>query len=334
MLVVPQKNSVLPVATTVKHSDEPNEDFQVKVPIQGVLFNGQYCFDVVLTTDLNRITGPLRGDPKHPQALVKHREIMLTLLKDLTTVDLCFSFPSDKSCSNFGLWAHQTILKRYKPLAEFINSPPAKESKERKIVRFKGDKSRDSSRSSDSYSGESDEGDESEYEEDDDRCCLLIDDEFMMATICALLMYVYTGDIELSVDTSKFAIKQSEGDGSTSGQGKNSTRHPLGLDSGWRFKDVTWMDLLKAADYYGVTDLQARCEEEVIASINESNALDILFNVGQKYKDIKLEAIDYIANMMGSLFNQERDPFAPYKDHPSCYELMVEVMRHKGNQGL
>ncbi|KAF8914560.1 hypothetical protein BGZ58_005698, partial [Dissophora ornata] len=58
--------------------------------------------------------------PKRVEAISKNYDVMQILLKDIYSVDVCFVFDCDKTYSNAGLWAHRSILSRYKTFAKAI----------------------------------------------------------------------------------------------------------------------------------------------------------------------------------------------------------------------
>ncbi|KAF9401826.1 hypothetical protein BGX21_000464 [Mortierella sp. AD011] len=293
----------------------------VTIPDWKVLHNDEYCFDIVLSVKekLERHTEVLELEPQ--DAVTKSCEIMMTLLGDIHSVDVCLVAESDKTCSNVGLWAHRAILSRYKGFENAIQTACK----------------RLSSTSEDMAKltiGDGDSSSSTTVQGDDILGPLLIPVErFTLATLCVLLRYVYTGQINLSAETNKHAISMTEStltlEGITS-RCKESVRwHPLGTDSPWKFKDVTWGELLVASDYYGVLDLKTLCESEVISSMNQSSVVETLFTIGCKFDKIKECALNHIVGNMATLFPEGKDPFSLYKDHPMCHDLLVESIRRK-----
>ncbi|KAG0347276.1 hypothetical protein BGZ54_004951, partial [Gamsiella multidivaricata] len=142
--------------------------------------------------------------------------------------------------------------------------------------------------------------------------------------------------IERSADASKHAICTSESQlvsqtlRGAKPQQESIRWSPLESESPWKFKDVTWEELLVAADYYGVTDLRTRCEQAVIDEINQSNALQTLFTIGCSFEKVKESALDYLVENMATLVvDGGSDPFEPYETHPKCHSFMLELMRGK-----
>ncbi|KAG0289636.1 hypothetical protein BGZ98_003765 [Dissophora globulifera] len=105
--------------------------------------------------------------------------------------------------------------------------------------------------------------------------------------------------------------------------------NPLDVDSPWKFKDVTWNELLLAASFYGLTELQARCEDAMIAGLDATNAVEVLFSAGCHFEKIKNAAMDLIVGKMASMVLGDKEPFASYKDHPDAYDFLMELMRRR-----
>jgi hypothetical protein len=246
---------------------------------------------------------------------------MLSLLKDVHSVDTCFIFTSDKSCSNLGLWAHSAILSHYKGFDELIKKATRAASPEQ------ASKSEDSLDKSASIQPASDMA--------ESLCVptsLTIEIKgFSLATMCSILYYIYTGEARILVNTDQYAISKAESTlvlHDSMGKARESVRwDPLDVDSSWKLKDVTWEELCLAAEYYGLDELQTRCEKEVLQLMDKSNVVDILFHVGLHVKEVKTQALKFIAEQMDSLFVDGNDPFESFKDHPKCHEMLVEVMR-------
>ncbi|KAG0350657.1 hypothetical protein BGZ54_003695 [Gamsiella multidivaricata] len=108
--------------------------------------------------------------------------------------------------------------------------------------------------------------------------------------------------------------------------------NPLASESPWKFKDVTWEELLVATDYYGMTDLRTRCEQAVTDGINQNNALQMLFTIGCSFEKVKESALDYLVKNMATLVVDGSDPFEPYERHPKCHSFMLELMRRKAKR--
>ncbi|KAF9114087.1 hypothetical protein BGX27_000140 [Mortierella sp. AM989] len=304
----------------------------VSIATRKVQYKDKYLFDIVLSTEekltQTRIVESemVKMEPEidRQDATTMNREIMLMLLRDIHSVDLCFVFESDKACSNMGLWAHRVILSRYNGFENAIQMA-CKDL---------------SSASEDMASltiGDGDSSKSSTTKRDADILgpLLIPIKKFNLATFCVLLRYIYTGEVRLSVEADKHTLSTNESTlvvESIVSKRKESVRwHPLGSDSPWKFKDVTWGELLLAADFYGVKDLRLLSEKKVISAISKSTVVETLFTIGTQFDKIKGFALDYIVDDMAALFPKGENPFAPYKNHPEYDEMLVELIHRKAN---
>ncbi|KAF9358333.1 hypothetical protein BGX26_001990 [Mortierella sp. AD094] len=268
--------------------------------------------------------GPKVVEPQ--DANIDYHKIMLTLLKDIYSVDVCFVIESDETCSNVGLWAHRAILSRYKGFQDVIQTacktiPSTSEDMANLTI---GDDYKSSSSTT--------------AQDDDILGPLLIPvEKLTLPTLCVLLRYIYTGQINLSAEADKHAISTTEStlvlQGIMSGRKESVRWHPLKSDSLWKFKDVTWEELLLASDYYGVMDLRSRCEKEVISAMKQPTVVETLFTTGCSFYKIKDSGLNYIVDNMTSLFSKGKDPFALYKNHPECHDMMIEIFHRKIAKG-
>lgn len=165
-------------------------------------------------------------------------------------------------------------------------------------------------------------------------------EKFSLATFCALLYYIYTDEVHLAIDTDRFAISAGEGSlvwrDPTTGKTRDSVRwHPTDRTSPWKLKDVTWNELLEAADHYGISNLRANCLRKVISGMSNSNVVEILFSKSVSGVEVRQAAMEYIVEYWGSIFQKgndgsdEVDPFAAYKGHEDCHDVLIELMHMK-----
>ncbi|KAF9132066.1 hypothetical protein BGW39_000861 [Mortierella sp. 14UC] len=288
---------------------------QCLISIDKVADDEMYRFDIVFSTakDIAR---------KQASPPFKSREIIPLLLKDANTVDVCFTFTSDKAYSNIGLWAHRVVLSRFKVFAQL----------------FEKEDSHHLSMSKAKNKTESDDESTRTISDDltpappiDSRAIMIKVDKFSLATFCALLYFVYMDEIDLSVDTSRFVLSVSEGSlvwRDAEGKIRDPVRWPpLDQGSPWKLKDVTWHELFEAADYYGFSDLRSHCLNGTLNALNEQNAVRLVFSCDP---DVKRMATQFIVDRMDVFFKKGNgDPFAAYKDHPDCHEVLVELMQLK-----
>jgi hypothetical protein len=296
------------------------------VNISKVTDDDMYRFDIVFSTG-KEIARKLAPTP------FKNREIIPLLLKDANTVDVCFTFTSDKVYSNIGLWAHRVVLSRFKDFAELI----AKEESQQLLMSKDKDK-KDKVMEKGSNDVPSSAGDPARTNTNDptlapsidSRTILIKVDKFSLATFCALLYFIYMDEINLSIDTSRFVLSVSEGSMVwRDGEGKSRNTigwPPLEQSSPWKLKDVAWDELLEAASYYGFSDLRSYCLNGTLEGLNEQNAVQLVFSHDPV---VKRMAKEFIVENMDTFFKDNEDPFAAYKDHPRCHELLVELITFK-----
>ncbi|KAF9358337.1 hypothetical protein BGX26_001994 [Mortierella sp. AD094] len=173
--------------TTTAHKFDDCSHAQVRK----ILHNGKYCFDIVLSNNGNppeKQAEVLEVDIQH--AMTKNHEVMLILLRDIHSVDVCFVFESDKTCLNVGLWAHRAILSRYKGFENAIHTAnKAMSSSSEDMANLTIGES-DVSSSSTSVQADVILGP-----------LMIPVEKFTLATLCVLLRYIYTGEINLSAET-------------------------------------------------------------------------------------------------------------------------------------
>ncbi|KAG0060957.1 hypothetical protein BGZ89_011847 [Linnemannia elongata] len=304
---------------------------QCVIDIDKVVDDGMYRFDIVFSTH-KEIARKLTPPPS------KSREIVSLLLKDPNTVDVCFTFSSDKVHSHIGLWAHRVVLSRYKVFAQLIEKEDAHQ---RLVSNANGDKDKDKVTTTIKVESDAEstrtisDNISSPASSIDSRAIMIKVDKFPLATFCALLYYIYMDEIDLSVDTSRFVISISEGGSFVwrDSEGKIRELHPsicwppLDQVSPWKLKDVSWDELLEAADFYGVSELRSHCLTGALNGLNEQNAVRSVFSCDA---DVKRMAMKYIVDRAEVFFEKgKQDPFLAYKEHPDCHEVLVKLMQMK-----
>ncbi|KAG0207727.1 hypothetical protein BGX33_006668 [Mortierella sp. NVP41] len=300
-----------------------NHMHQCVIDIQMVEDDGMYRFDIVFSTS-KEIGKKLACPPK------RSHEITPRLLKDINSLDVYFTFPSrDKKYSVVHLWAHRAALSRYKAFAQLFGRMSTDRSSGSKADSNKKDKpSSASTIKHGSYA-------KSECNVCEDRVIETKVEKISLATFCVLLYYIYTDEIDLSIDISRFVLMVKAVGTSQVwrvSEGKNQDSEGWNyLDKGlpWELKDVTWAELLMAAEYYGITELQARCRAGALNSLSERNAVRLLFS---KDPFVKSEAMSFVVNQMGSFFENIRDHFAPFNDHPGFNNILMELLQIKAKK--
>lgn len=236
-------------------------------------------------------------------------DIIPLLLKDANSVNVCFNFTSDKTYSNVGLWAHRVILARHKAFAKLLKrqdelqslvaSTAMAENEYDKATKVESDAESNCTVSADGNPTSS-----SIAAAGETRSLVLKVEKFSLATFCALLHYIYTDEVHLAIDADRFAISSGEGSlvwrDPTTGKTRDSVRwHPTDRASPWKLKDVTWNELLEAADHYRISDLRTKCLGEVISGMNQSNVVGTLFNKSVNGVEVRQAAMEFIVKNWG-----------------------------------
>jgi hypothetical protein len=320
----------------------------------------QYSFDIVFSSEVSVKEHPSYFIQRNDLVLSpapKSNDLILTLLKDPASVDVAFMFTSDKAFSGVGLWAHSAVLSRYKVFEELIQHGKAIQSSTTNIRGKSGvdelDVKVNIDSDLDSYcelTGGGDNTADSALSDATatslyDRAIVIKVNKVSLKTMCTLLYYIYTnGTVDRSVKLGRFAISRRvvnelTDDPSdapmlwcdTEGRFDGSHEwHPLEHSSPWKLRDVSWDELLEVATLTQLSDLQALCRVGVIDRINESNAVDVLFGTSAAIDpEIKEAAMVTIVKNMGTLLNEDKDPFLPYRNHPDLPDLLIQIMRLK-----
>ncbi|KAI1314585.1 hypothetical protein EDD11_001968 [Mortierella claussenii] len=313
------------------------------IGVKEVLHDGKFCFDIVFSTSnqpllmINASKQASEAELYSNNTSSGSHDRMLILLKDIYSVDVCFVFNEDKSCSHEGLWAHRSLLSMHPAFISMI------ENASQHPLSVSDD---DFTQLSIANSHDEDEEDNSRQGTNESAMMdkrayysavpiIIPVSKFSMATFCTMLRFIYTGDIYLSVDTNQYAISRTVSPEALQGMAGISKEsvlwHSLETDSALTVKDVTWEELLVAADHFGITDLRVRCESEVMGAIDLKNVFSTLFSLGCQYTRIKEAALKFIVKNLTRLIVDDQDPFKPFKDHPECHAMMFEVLRRRSS---
>ncbi|KAG0035350.1 hypothetical protein BGZ82_005308 [Podila clonocystis] len=273
------------------------------VDLASVQVKQRLDFDIVLSTCLSVDV------PSKPQdEAQKFTTFTPSLLKDIATMNMAFTFGFSGSPRNVALWAHQSILSQQPILAALMSKLQDVESGPSAPEAVSGVKTTHVT-------------------------------EYSLEAYCALVRYLYTSEIKLEVDLTDFAVgcppdkpfsvsckKLPSVDGLFAPAALPSSSKVLVSN----FKrNTNWHELFAMADCYDVKYLRKYCREKVVDSITDENALQILFDFAYKYDDMKETLLEIVAKDMNKLFGQDRDPFEEYKDHPERYALLVKALQLK-----
>ncbi|KAK3806297.1 MAG: hypothetical protein J3Q66DRAFT_392930, partial [Benniella sp.] len=240
MHIIPHKNQEISTTSASFQNSNGTQSVTGSIFASKVIFGTQYRFDIVLSASKDLAH---RTIPKSLLFSVSSgREILLSLLKDVHSVDVCFVFTSDQSYPKVGLWAHRTILSRHKVFEELI----LKATKALETTK-ESTKVASPERGQDAGDPREPTGKEEEETSGEPSILTIPIDKFSLATMCSILYYIYSGQVQLSITPSQFAISKSESAlvlYDSKGKTRESIRwDPFSADSAWKLKDVTWQEL-------------------------------------------------------------------------------------------
>ncbi|KAF9084550.1 hypothetical protein BGX29_002486 [Mortierella sp. GBA35] len=268
-------------------SNEPS--LKSKFPAKKVFCDGKYDFDIVLSTnpELTRafaiippapapIPKPVPDPEPASSPASKLKGLGTMLLKDPTSVDVCFTFSSDKTYSDIGLWAHRCILSQHESFAKLIREAAMVHSLGN-IVLAEKESNADTDSDTESISNISIDSmlttataatAEGVSVGVASKELVIKVDKVSLATFCVMIYYIYTGEINRSVDPIRFVLSNTDKATlvwrDSTGKIEDSVGwRPLDQGSSWRLKEVTWKELRDAAAHYGLEDLQAIADQEL-----------------------------------------------------------------------
>lgn len=281
----------------------------VKVDMTAVQVKERLEFDILLSTCISTVQ-ILR--PKSTVTRLKY--VMVSLMDDIATTNMAFTFGYNGSARNIALWAHQSILKQIPTFHSLIS----------KLKDLEGDSSSSGALSSVKTAHVT---------------------EYSLEAYCALIRYIYCDTIDLHVNLDHFPIGRAPTkpfspsckerlviDGPFWPTVPLSKRPPSTKPSSDNVNlhhhlDATWEELFQLADCYQVEVLRAYCQEQIVEGLDSSTVLDVLFRYAYRYPDLKESVLEFVAGSMTELYAKSKDPFAAYAEHPQRHELMSEALR-------
>ncbi|KAG0214267.1 hypothetical protein BGX33_002289 [Mortierella sp. NVP41] len=289
-------------------------------------------FDIVLSTEETMARTP-------HNLPTKNHDILPDLLGDSRSVDVCFVFPSDDTYPNVRLWAHQLVLERASILdqALFDDHSSSMAELNNKLTELtellsKNNRFKELTKRLPKSKGTTG------YNRISPTTPGNVDmQQYSLATFCALLRFIYTGEIRTTVDLADFVLS-TPADAGNKPYGTlyhheeyrdspliqwNLQRHY----SGGAVKATSYQDLMLVAHHYRLYDLAESCQDMVVLELDTRNICNFLLNVVPVYPQIKEPALEYVMRNRDVLLGGGRDMFADYKDHPDCHKLMVEIMQ-------
>ncbi|KAF9302078.1 hypothetical protein BGZ74_005885 [Mortierella antarctica] len=280
--------------------DEEMLDFAIVLSTKASVDMASVSIDSIFEEPTFEAPIPNEPRPAHDEyELPVTKNYALTLLQDITTMNMAFTFGLNGSARNVALWAHQSVLSLEPSLFSLFN----------KLKNVDGDPS----------APEAVSGVKTTHVT-----------EYSLDAYCALFRYLYTNEIQLEVDLNDFAI----GRPPNKPFSPSCKKRPEvdGLFTPTTLRTTTWQELFSVADCYGVVDLRMYCFGKIVNSLTDQNVLDVYFELAYKYEDMKVIVLEYVFDSMDKLFAADGDPFEAYKDHPEKHSLMIKVMQHKFGQ--
>ncbi|KAF9083622.1 hypothetical protein BGX23_011284 [Mortierella sp. AD031] len=225
------------------------EQLQSKVNAVKVFDGNKHDFHIILSSgqDLTRKTVPPR---------CKHLEILSLLLKGSIVTVVFIYFAPDLACTNssLGLWAHRCVMSPYAAFHKLISEGEELVNKKKSAQEI-----------------DETAGDISAAIALTGGIPILVD-KCSLSAFCALLYYIYTGDIDLKLDMTRFLCHRDNG--------RDNSWSLSSLMVGNEFSttpDTTWGELMEAADYYGITELGQQCRRGTINGLDKTNVIGVLF---------------------------------------------------------
>lgn len=268
-----------------------------------VQVKGRLDFDIVLTTS------PSINVPSKPKVVQvespRSQSIAYSLMKDIATTNMAFTFGFNDSARNVALWVHQSVLSQQPYLASFLG----------KLQEVEGS------------------GDSSVFSIKSTHVT-----EYSLEGYCCLVRFLYTGTIDLEVDLEDFAIgcpPNKPYSGSCKKRPIVEGLFPRAVNTCSTaetddFKrNTSWSEMFQLADCYKVSELREYCKSKIVASLTQGNGLEMLFRFAYKYQDMKDVLLQHVAGIVDTMFATDKDPFEAYKDHPEKHDLMVKILQRK-----
>ncbi|KAF9385842.1 hypothetical protein CPB97_004417 [Podila verticillata] len=227
------------------------------------------------------------------RGMMAHMGVLGVLMKDIGTTDVAFTFGVKGRPCNIALWVHRSIIAQQPGLSKLIAKLKEIEVSSTDSTAIVGVQSHHVT-------------------------------DFSLAAYCRLIRFLYTTEIALEVDLDDFAI------------GYPPIR-PFSLACKRRpdtdrlvpvlGRGAILRELFQLADCYQVQHLREFCRFQILDSMGEENALDILFGYAYRYQDLKEEVLEYVASQLDRMFSGAEDPFEKFNSHPERHTLLAEALR-------
>ncbi|KAF9313518.1 hypothetical protein BG003_005092 [Podila horticola] len=248
------------------------------------------------------------------QAEPRYHRTIASLMRDIRTMDIALTFGINGGARNVALWAHRSVLEQEPGLAKLLN----------KLKDIEGP----------SAGSLADAGVQSYHVT-----------EYPLDAYCALIRFLYSGKIEVQVDLNDFAIGSPPNnpftllckerpvvDGlfsSTASTGSDPLLDTKAVVATPKERSTTFGELFQLADCYEVQDLRGHCRTRIIESMNETNAMSILFGFAYRFEDLKTVVLKFVVDHLNKMYAGDKDPFEDYKEHPERSTLLADMLKLK-----
>ncbi|KAG0013629.1 hypothetical protein BGZ81_000919 [Podila clonocystis] len=161
-----------------------------------------------------------------------------------------------------------------------------------------------------------------------------------LESYCALIQYVYLGDIKIAISPGKFALACPPGHKICSAcrQGRNSSQDASTSTLAEEECSVarcvvrtmkpstTWRDLFLVADMYGLEPLRRTCRDKIMTYLQPGRVLPSLFEYGFRYPDLRKMMVLYVVQHRREMWDRYgEDLLKLFEDHSECEAIRREM---------
>ncbi|KAG0035349.1 hypothetical protein BGZ82_005307 [Podila clonocystis] len=216
-------------------------------------------------------------------------DILSSLMRDLATTNMAFTFGFNRSARNVALWVHQSVLSHQPYMASLIDKLQDVESSDESSI--SGVKSTHVT-------------------------------EYSLESYCSLIRFLYTGTIDLDVDLEDFAIvvEGLYGTGST----KEVDEDGIKRRTDWR----ELFQVADCYEVKGLREHCKGKIVASIAKENALEMLFKFAYKYKDMKDVLLQFVADNMDLLFIQAKGE-DPFEAYKDHPARHSLLIQALQLK-----
>ncbi|KAG0031333.1 hypothetical protein BGZ82_007036 [Podila clonocystis] len=295
---------------------KPAEDLtryshQVRLWMDAVTVDGQLDFDIVFSNCQDPVS--IANSAEH--FVPGSHPTLANLMKDIASMDLAFTFEGNVHSPRVSLWAHRLILAQVPEIAKLIDYEKPNEG----ILNSAFINTLNIS-------------------------------EYSLESFCCLLRFLYTREAKLEVDLDDYAIgafpsKSTSCICKVRPAAEELLPSTATIASHANFDDggtgspsavvraASYNELFQLAAMYDIVELRNHCRVKIVESLDSldaSNMLEILFEFGYRYKDLKDVVLHHVADNLEKMYaGGGVDPLHKYSDHPEKQALLAEVLMLK-----